>query len=286
MRILVTGAEGFTGKHFVHEAEQSGHTILKLTSNLLNYTELQKEIEQIPFDFAVHLAAISFVNHPNPTQIYEVNVIGTTNLLDAFLKSGKHIERILLASSANVYGNNNNLIIDENQPLFPINHYACSKVAMEYMAMNYMKKLPIFFVRPFNYIGPGQNISFVVSKIVSHFKNQAETIVLGDLCIEREFNDVRFVCQSYLKLLEKSKVGEIYNICTGKSYNLNFILSLLEKMTGHKIHINHDKSFFRDNEIKRLRGDPKKLFSVANIMNVYSLKDTLEFMLMDVNNSN
>jgi len=235
LKILVTGAEGFTGKHFVHEAAQSGHTIFKLTSNLLNYTELQKEIEQIPFDFAVHLAAISFVNHPDPSQIYEVNVIGTTNLLDAFLKSGKHIERILLASSANVYG---------------------------------------------------KNTSFVVSKIVSHFKNQAETIVLGNLSIEREFNDVRFVCQSYLKLLEKSKVGEIYNICTGKSYNLNYILSLLETMTGHKIHINQDKSFFRDNEIKILRGDPKKLFSVANIMNIYSLNDTLKFMLMGVNNSN
>lgn len=278
MKILVTGAEGFTGKHFTQEAIKSGHTIFKLKSDLLNFTDLQKEIEQLSFDFVVHLAAISFIPHSDSSEIYKVNVLGTINLLDAILKPEKPIKRILLASSASVYGNNTNLLIDESQPALPINHYACSKLSMEYMALTYSNKLPIFITRPFNYIGPGQNKLFVVSKIVSHFKNRAESIVLGNLNVEREFNDVRFVCQSYLNLLQTAKVGEIYNICSGQSYNLNYILSSLENMTGYKIHVDQDKSYFRTNEIKMLRGDPGKLKSCTGLNNEFSILDSLKWI--------
>ena len=282
MRILVTGAEGFTGKHFTHEAIKNGHTIFKLKSDLLNFTDLQKEIEQVSYDYVVHLAAISFIPHSDSSEIYKVNVLGTTNLLDAILKLKKPIKRILLASSASVYGNNTNLNIDESQLAFPINHYACSKLSMEYMAFTYTNKLPIFITRPFNYIGPGQNQLFVVPKIVDHFKRRAETIDLGDLNVEREFNDVRFVCQSYLKLLEFSEVGNIYNICTGKSHNLKKIISLLEDLSSHKISINVNESYIRANEIKHLAGNPTKLKSCTGLNNQYSLAESLKWIFDEI----
>lgn len=279
LKILVTGAEGFTGKYFTQEAIKTGHTVYKLKSDLLNFTELQKEIEQASYDYVVHLAAISFIPHADSSEIYKVNVLGTTNLLDVILKLKNPIKRILLASSASVYGNNSNLTIDESQLPFPINHYACSKLSMEYMAFTYTNKLPIIITRPFNYTGPGQNQLFVVPKIVDHFKRGAESIDLGDLNVEREFNDVRFVCQSYLKLLEFSEVGNIYNICTGTSYNLNNIISQLEKLTDHKITINQNPSYLRVNEAKSLCGDPRKLNNCTKIFNSYTLKDTLESIL-------
>jgi len=282
LKILVTGAEGFTGKHFTQEAIKSGHTIIKLKSDLLDLTELQKEIEQTSCDFVVHLAAISFIPHSDTSEIYKVNVLGTTNLLDTISKFQRPIKRILLTSSASVYGNNTNLTIDESHLAFPINHYACSKLSMEYMALTYTKKLPIFITRPFNYIGPGQNKIFVVPKIVDHFKRGAKTIDLGDLNVEREFNDVRFVCQSYLKLLNNAEIGQIYNICTGKSHNLKKIISLLEDLSSHKISINVNESYIRANEIKHLAGNPTKLKSCTGLNNQYSLAESLKWIFDEI----
>ena len=167
-------------------------------------------------NYVVHLAAISFVGHGNADDFYRVNVVGTVNLLEALLKLEKKPTKVLIASSANVYGNCEISPISESQQPLPVNHYAMSKLAMELMARTYLSRLPIFFTRPFNYIGLGQAESFVIPKLISHFTKKAEVIELGNLNVEREFNDVRFVCDAYLRLLDVAKPGESYNICSGK----------------------------------------------------------------------
>ena len=137
----------------------------------------------------------------------------------------------------------------------------------------------MFFVRPFNYTGPGQAESFVIPKLVAHFAQRAETVELGNLDVEREFNDVRFVCEAYLQLLEKAVPGEVYNICSGKPVALKSVLELLSQITSHHLHVKVNPAFVRNNEIHRLCGSPAKLIGVVGDIPLPALQDTLRWML-------
>lgn len=279
LRMLVTGADGFTGVHFVRQAREIGYDIFALSANLTDPQAVQAQVASVAPDMVVHLAAISFVGHDKPSAFYDVNVIGTLNLLDALLKLPKIPKRVLLASSANVYGNCMMSPISETQTPAPLNHYAASKLAMEHLAMTYADRLPLFFVRPFNYTGPGQVESFVVPKIVSHFKRRAATIELGNLAVEREYNDVRMVTDAYLKLLSQATVGEIYNICSGKTYTLHQVFDALVEMTGHQLNIVVNPAFVRLNELHHLCGDVSKLHETIGTHDAITLQNTLRWML-------
>jgi GDP-6-deoxy-D-talose 4-dehydrogenase len=277
--MLVTGADGFTGVHFVKQAKAAGYEVFEFNADLTDSIAVQKQVNAAHPDVVVHLAAISFVDHSNTNAFYDVNVIGTLNLLDALLKLPKSPKRVLLASSANVYGNCEQSPIAETQAPAPLNHYAMSKLAMEHLAKTYADRLPLFFVRPFNYTGPGQVESFVIPKIVSHFKQQALTIELGNLAVEREYNDVRLVTDAYLKLLDKAAVGEIYNICSGKTFTLHQVIDALTELTGHQMNVIVNPAFVRANELHRLCGDTSKLHQTIGTDEPMALKDTLRWML-------
>lgn len=281
--MLVTGADGFTGQHFISHAQAQGHEVLALKSDLTNPSDLKVEVLAIAPAFVVHLAAISFVGHEAVDDFNRVNVLGTSNLLDALLLLHTKPKSILIASSANVYGNVDVLQITEDHPPAPINLYAKSKLAMELMAKSYLNQLPIFFTRPFNYIGPGQADSFVIPKIIQHFANRSPSIELGNIDVAREFNDVRFVVESYLALLQYAEVGETYNICSGKPVGLRAVLDLLSEMTEHGIEVKVNPAFVRANEIKSLSGSPAKLLNLMKKNTVrlpdFSLEDTLKTML-------
>lgn len=252
---------------------------MELRSNLTDLVALKAEVLQTAPQAVVHLAAISFVGHADASAFYNVNVVGTLNLLDALAALSYIPRSVLLASSANVYGNCEASPVTEAQPPVPVNHYAMSKLAMEYMARTYLDRLPLFFVRPFNYTGPGQDASFVIPKLVAAFASRAEAIELGNLDVEREFNDVRFVCEVYLRLLSVAIAGEVYNICTGQPIALNSVLALLTRITGHQLHIKVNPVFVRKNEIYRLCGSTAKLMGVLGEIASPTLTDTLRWML-------
>lgn len=283
MRILLTGAEGFTGRHLTKHAEARGHNILPLRADLTDPEAVQREVVELAPDAAVHLAAISFVGHEDATAFYAVNVLGTVHLLEALSALSTRPRGILLASSANIYGNCAASPIAETQPPAPVNHYASSKLAMEHMARTYGERLPLVFTRPFNYTGPGQALSFVIPKLVDHFARRADHIELGNLHVEREFNDVRMVSEVYLDLLEQGEPGEAYNICTGRTYTLEQVLDELSDLTGHVPRIEVNPAFVRANELHRLCGNPAKLQALARergfAIPEFSLRETLESML-------
>jgi GDP-6-deoxy-D-talose 4-dehydrogenase len=277
--MLVTGADGFTGAHFVQQAKKSGYEVFEFNANLTDPLAVQAQVNAAAPDVVVHLAAISFVGHDSTIAFYDVNVIGTLNLLDALLKLPKLPKRVLLASSANVYGNCEQSPISESQTPAPLNHYAMSKLAMEHLAKTYADRLPLFFVRPFNYTGPGQVESFVIPKLVAHFKKRASTVELGNLTVEREYNDVRLVTSAYLKLLDKAQTGQTYNICSSKTYTLHQVIDTLVELTGHQIKVVVNPAFVRANELHRLCGDASKLDKTIGSSDSIALKDTLRWML-------
>ncbi len=281
MKILLTGAAGFTGLFFKAQTEAAGHTVVALQADLTDKAAVAAEVAQARPDAVVHLAAISFVGHADDTAFYAVNVVGTMNLLSAVAALPVKPAKVLLASSANIYGNCDASPITESQPPAPVNHYAMSKLAMEHMAMTYLDRLPIVITRPFNYTGPGQALQFLIPKLVSHFARKAERIELGNLHVEREFNDVRMVCDAYLRLLDKGVPGQAYNVCSGQPYTLQHVISTLEQITGHHMAVQVNPSFVRANEVHRLCGSPDKLLACTGPLQQPTLEDTLRWMLAE-----
>ncbi|MEN9781583.1 MAG: hypothetical protein RL014_2731 [Pseudomonadota bacterium] len=258
MKILLTGADGFTGMHLAQAASACGHHVVPLAAPLQDAQAVQAEVLNIAPDAVVHLAAISYVDHGNTPDFYAVNTVGTTHLLDALLDLPRPPCRVLLASSANVYGNNPNSPIPETAALAPVNHYAASKLAMEALARQYTPHLPITIVRPFNYTGVGQGSHFVIPKLVQHFAQRSRVVKLGNLHVLREYNPVELVVAAYLHLLTHEKTGT-WNICSGAAWSLQDVISLLGGMTGHVVDVQVDPALVRRNELHTLYGDPTLL---------------------------
>lgn len=279
MRLLLTGAEGFTGRHLAQAARASGYEVHALKADLTDAAALVQEAATFAPTHVVHLAAISAVTHADELAFYRVNVLGTDYLLKALAALPESPLKVLLASSANVYGNTQQSPITELQPPAPVNHYAISKLAMEHLAKMHCSRLPIVLVRPFNYTGVGHDHRFAIPKLVDHFSRRAADIELGNLNVEREFNDVRMVTKAYLHLLEHGPAGETYNVCTGQPVTLQTAIQMLVALTGHSPLITVNPAFVRANEIQRLCGSPEKLIGAIGPLPHYTLKDTLAWML-------
>lgn len=289
-RVLITGANGFTGRYVAAELARHGWEVWGTGSHedpdesryrradLTDADGLRDVIDEVQPDAVVHLAAIAFVGHGDTAAFYAVNLIGTRNLLSALAVCKKRPGCVLLASSANVYGNSSEGVLSEAAPLNPANDYAVSKLAMEYMARLWMDKLPLVIARPFNYTGVGQAESFLLPKIVGHFRRKAAVIELGNLDVSRDFSDVRAVAQAYRRLLETCPKGATVNVCSGQSHSLREVLLLAEKITGHSLRVEVNPAFVRDNEVKTLRGDAARLRSYIGDWETQPLEDTLRWM--------
>jgi nucleoside-diphosphate-sugar epimerase len=156
---------------------------------------------------------------------------------------------------------------------------------MEHMAHTLCDRLPIVITRPFNYTGAGQGGQFLIPKLVDHFARNAPSIELGNLDVEREFNDVRMVCEDYLALLLHGQSGQTYNICTGTTYTLRQVIDTLTQITGQAIQVQVNPALVRESEVIRLCGNPAKLQELLGKHGIQrvqlSLKQTLKIMLAE-----
>lgn len=284
MKVLVTGSQGFTGRYVKEELLRNNHEVFDLDANLLDKKALDIEIQSKEIDAVIHLAAIAFVQHSDVNAIYENNIMGTRNLLDTLASYVPEVKHVLIASSANVYGNAKVEKITEDTPLNPANDYAISKVAMEHMVQLWIDRLPITITRPFNYTGVGQSEDFVIPKIVRHFKEKKDFIELGNIEVWREYNDVRSVGSVYRKLLENKSLNDVVNICSGKAYSLKEVIETISLMTQHNLNIKVNDDFIRINEIERLAGDPDKLKSIIGDSKFFDMKETIHWMVNNHNN--
>ncbi|MDC7682880.1 GDP-mannose 4,6-dehydratase [Asticcacaulis sp. BYS171W] len=294
-RVLVTGIGGFAGSYVSADLAAHGYEIVGLTSstpielagvtkvfqiNLLDADGLKRLTEQIRPTHVIHLAAISFVGHGNVGEIYDTNIMGTRNLLSALAALPDKPQSVLLTSSANIYGNSDMGFLSETDAVNPANDYAVSKVAMEYMARQFQDILNIVIARPFNYTGVGQSTRFLVPKIVEHFRARSSFIELGNTDVARDFSDVRMVTQALRALIETSAAaGQIYNICSGRPYSLEYIIDTCAQITGHRMEVKVNPAFVRQNEIKLLAGNPEKFRKEIGQFDDYPFERTLEWML-------
>lgn len=285
-KVFITGINGFTGKHLEAYLTNIGFEIYgsvldnplaknHFSCNILSETSLFEVLNTIKPDFIIHLAAISFVAAKDQNNMYNVNVFGTLNLLNAIDKLAYKPKKVLIASSAAVYGNIEGVLNEQMCPQ-PVNHYGNSKLVMENMTKAYFSKQNIIITRPFNYTGIGQENHFVIPKIVNHYKQKKSQIELGNIDVFREFNDVDFVVKCYSELIMSKVDSEIVNVCSGNELSINNIIDIMNHLAGYSIKIVVNPEFVRKNEIKLLKGSSKKLFSiVGNFTNEYDIKNTL-----------
>ena len=289
-RALVTGLRGFTGYYMARELSEAGYhvfgTVLPgettgpdvFAVDLLDRAAIAAAVEQVRPDVVVHLAAIAFVAHNDADQMYRVNVVGTRNLLEALAAGSHKPSSVLLASSANIYGNAQVAVIDEDVAPNPANDYAVSKLAMEYMARLWMDKLPITIARPFNYTGVGQTDNFLLPKIVSHFRKGARRIELGNLAVARDFSDVRMGARSYRRLRAAAPAGETFNVCSGQPHTLESLIDIMSDIACYRIEVHVNPAFVRANEVLTLTGSNARLAQVIGKVEPTPLVDTLRWM--------
>lgn len=290
-RALITGLRGFTGEYLARELEACGYQVFGTAYgneplgegvhyvDLCDALALQAVVDEVQPDIVAHLAAISFVGHGNVEDIYRINVVGTRNLLEALSKLKTPPRSVLVASSANIYGNSTAEVIKETEAPMPANDYAISKMTMEHVARLWMDKLPIFITRPFNYTGLGQAENFLLPKIVSHFKRGAKEIELGNLDVARDFSDVRNVVRAYRQLLQLAPRGETFNICSGQAYTLREVIQMVEELAAYQIEVKVNPAFVRANEVRKLVGDSRKLHATVGPLPHIPLQETLAWML-------
>lgn len=289
-RVLITGLQGFTGRHMATELEQNGYEVWgigssnpdeprTLQADLTDTASLISAVQKIQPQYVIHLAGIAFVGHGQPKAFYDINLVGTRNLLEALAPVADNLKCVLLASSANVYGNLQGGLLSESNPTNPANDYAVSKLAMEYMAKIWTPRIPVVIARPFNYTGGGQSDSFLIPKIVSHFVNKRDMIELGNMDVWREFNDVRDVVHAYRKLIEAAPVGQTVNVCSSNLVSLRDALALASEMTGHSLNVSINSAFVRPNEVLKLGGDTTLLKSFLPDWHPRTLRETLAWMI-------
>ena len=295
-RTLVTGAAGFTGRYLTSLLAGRGHEVHGLVhhapdapivdssamhvADLADHRAIADVVAKVRPDHVVHLAAITFVGHDDIEEMYRANVVGTRHLLEALSRLDATPTSVLLASSANIYGNARGGVLDESMRPAPANDYGVSKVAAEYVAQLYASKLPLTIVRPFNYTGRHQSETFLIPKIVAHARRRAPVIELGNLDVARDFSDVRSVVEAYARLLETPQAaGETFNICSGRAVSLREIIDMVSAISGHQFDVRTNPALVRANEVRILLGSANKLESVIGDLRRIPLEETLQWML-------
>jgi len=295
-RLMVTGLDGFVGRHVKQAVEslRDGRFQLVEARGAIELREpatLQQAIEETRPDYVLHLAAQSFIpaSVKDPRATYEVNFFGTLNLLQT-LKAGGFRGRMLYVGSADAYGavRDEDLPIVESCPLRPRTPYGVSKAAAELLCYQWTQDqgFDIVISRPFNHLGPGQAEHFVVpdfAKQVTEIKlgRREPVLKVGAIDVTRDFTDVRDVVQAYLALMERGESGEAYNVCSGREFSIREILEELIRLAEVECRIIVDSARLRAIERKRNRGSFEKLAQCTGwnprITLTESLRDVLAY---------
>ena len=287
MKVLITGIKSFTGKHLESFLASNDYcvngTCLDKDNNyfscdITNLQNVNDVINKYRPNIIIHLAAITYVAHSNVEEIYNTNIVGTKNILEAFKNLDINDKHFIFASTANVYDPTDK-VINELSVIRPVNDYAISKLAGENIVSLYKQHFNTSILRFFNYTGLNQNNKFLIPKIISHFKSKKENIELGDITISRDFSDVRDISKIYLEVLKNNQQDLLLNVCSGVSYSIQDIVQMCEDITSHKIFIDINPEFVRPNEIKKIAGSTDNLQFFLSDHNRIKMKDTLHWML-------
>lgn len=313
-KVFITGISGFAGSHLAEyllskkEYDVSGTYLIEesvkrnlgtiknnldlVKVDLTNAKKVFEVIKSVKPDYVFHLAALSYTgtSFKAPLLTIKNNIASQMNILSAIKDNNLFNTKVLVVSSGEIYGlvKKEDLPIDEETKLMPTSPYSISKIAQDFMGLQYFLSynLKIIRVRPFNHIGPRQSPSFVVASIARSIaeieKGKRKPVIsVGNLSAKRDFTDVRDMVNAYTLAIEKGKFGEVYNIGSGRSYRISEVLNNLLKLSKIKIKVRVNKNLLRPVDIPELLCDATKFENLTGwrpkIDMSTTLKDTLDY---------
>jgi GDP-4-dehydro-6-deoxy-D-mannose reductase len=303
VKLLVTGADGFVGRHLVRRLVHDGHRILAgcraggppvdwegadvttLKLELTDDASVRQAVSSGP-DAVVHLAAVASNSEAfaDPGLAWTVNAAGTARLAEALARrraEGGGEGRLLVISSGEVYGPGGQAPRRETDPLLPATPYAASKVGAEVAGLEVWRRtgLPVVVARPFTHTGPGQDLRFVLPSFVARLRELrpggAGAVPTGNLAPVRDLLDVRDVVEAYALLLESGEPGEIYNVARGEGTSVGDLFRMLSDLVGVAAEPVPDAALARRSDIPHLVGDSTKLRRATGWAPERTLQQTL-----------
>lgn len=299
--VLVTGANGFVGSHLTEKLVEEGANVkafVRATSSgsLQNLRSVYDDVDLIRGDLrdqhsarqaiksvsshgdgiVFHLAAQAHVGESwdRPYETVDTNVMGTLNLLQALIDLDADIHKFDTAGTSEQYGNKDGskensynedgegLILNEGSPINPKSIYATSKVAADFLTMNYNDAygLPTVTTRMFNNYGPRQNPRYITGTVISQALKR-DKVELGNLTPKRDMCYVSDGVRGHMDVAMEGKPGEVYTYGYGENITMRDwcekILSIGAKQ-GHwssDVGIVQDEERYRpgDSDVKELR---------------------------------
>lgn len=295
-KIVITGVNGFVGKHLTRELKSAGHTVIGLDRSDAPHEEIASIIDdyrtadlaaswpELPdVDAILHLAGLAAVgpSFENPQGYITINSAIVTNMCEYYLKQAKK-PRIVTISSGAIYDPTAPLPITESSPIAYTSPYTVSKVLLENQAAYYSSRgIECIVMRPFNHVGPGQLPGFLVPDLAEKIRSRAsasDPIEVGNLDTKRDYTDVRDVVKAYR--LVATKEGRldhpIYNVCSGVSHSghevLAAIVSAMQIETPETV---VDEKLLRPNDIMDIRGDNSRLLNEFGWQLTYTFEQTI-----------
>ncbi len=311
-KVLITGASGFVGGYLAEHLLELGdyeiygtylsekskeespvkEKIHFLQVDLQNKEQTERLIDEVKPEYVYHLAAMASVrtSFTDPIGTFHSNIDAQLNLFEALRKFALLNTRVLIVGSAEEYGyvTPEDLPVNENTPFRPANPYSVSKIAQDFLGMQYVisYKMPIIRIRPFNHVGPRQAPGFVLSdfaKTIAEIEKgkQEPLMKVGNMEAKRDFTDVRDMVKVYPLVLEKGTPGEVYNAGSGKSHQIQEIMDILIAYSHTEITLESDPSKFRPSDVPEVIADTTKVTTLTGwkpeIPFEQTIKDTLDY---------
>jgi GDP-4-dehydro-6-deoxy-D-mannose reductase len=281
MRALVTGCNGFVGQHLSNFLIEQGIEVWgttrekdnQISINNVHYvhcefkssTEVEGLLSNIRPDYLFHLAGQSSVSlsWKEKANTFHTNVINTIILFDAVKKYNCPL-RVISVGSSEEYGyyEGIEMPIREQSQLQPLSPYGASKATVSMLVRQYYTtyKLEIIHARPFNHIGPGQSLGFVVPDFSSQIINNTKGFIeVGNLSAARDFTDVRDIVRGYWILANSGKPGEAYNLCSNKTIKIQDVLNKIINVSKKEIKVIQDPNRLRPSDIPIYYGSYDKI---------------------------
>jgi len=287
LRALITGAGGFVGRHLCDHllttvdwellgtvypqpvTDPQPHPRLRLVHiDLQDAPAVDELCESFSPDIVFHLAAQSFVpsSFADPWDTLSNNIRAQLNILEA-LRRRQSAARVIVIGSNEEYGapRPDELPITEENPLRPANPYAVSKVAQDFLGLQYYLAhgLAVIRLRPFNHTGPRQAPHFVVPAFASQIARieaglQEPLLRVGNLEAARDFSDVRDIVRAYRLAAEQGEPGQVYNLASGRPRPVRQVLEQLLAMSTAEIRVEVDPALYRPADVPVAYGSADK----------------------------
>lgn len=311
MKVLITGITGLAGsclaeyilslggaheiygtvrwRSRVENIEKIRNNLILIDCDVRDSSSVRKLLQEVKPDIIFHFAAQSsvFASWHAPSDTMNTNITGLLNVFESLRSLGLN-PVVLVPGSSEEYGfqETEELPIKETNQLRPLSPYAVSKVAQDLLGYQYFMsyKLNVVRTRAFNHTGARRPDIYVESNFARQIAEMEKglrpgKILVGNLQAMRDFTDVRDVVRAYWIAVNEGKAGEVYNICSGKSYSIEEVLNKLIEIASVEVEVEQEPSRLRPYDAPHILGDSSRFRELTGWHPEIPFEKTLESIL-------